>query len=353
MGKNMKSAYRLFERKRSGVFYIQNNSTGEQRSLGTKDKEVAKRLWESENHARKSPALNLELGKVYLRASDPAMMVRTWQVVMDELSSHGQESSQQRCKREMQSQAFSILKSKTLVETTSEDFKAVLKRGGNSANNFLRRLHNLALGNGWIASPIIPSKQWEKPAKTQKRAITFDEHSKIIAAEQNEERKRYYEMLWLIGSAQTDCSLLTAESNVNWQTRVLSYQRKKTGEWCFLQIGSTLEILLRKLPQQGFLFPKIATLSENDRAAEFYRRCRLLGIKGVSLHSYRYAWAERGFAAGYPERYAQAALGHSSRAVHHAYARAAKVVCPSLESNGQNVIPFFQGGVAEVERKVA
>ncbi len=83
MGKNMKSAFRLFKRNRSGVYYIQNNSTGEQRSLGTKDREAAKLLWECENNARKAPALNLELGKVYLRASDPAMATRTWEAAME------------------------------------------------------------------------------------------------------------------------------------------------------------------------------------------------------------------------------------------------------------------------------
>ena len=33
----------------------------------------------------------------------------------------------------------------------------------------------------------------------------------------------------------------------------------------------------------------------------------------------------------YPKRFAQAALGHSSRAVHEAYAAKALVVCPALD----------------------
>lgn len=53
---------------------------------------------------------------------------------------------------------------------------------------------------------------------------------------------------------------------------------------------------------------------------------------GVSLHSYRYAWAERAKQCGYPERFAQEALGHNSKAVHRAYARRAQVRLPSLES---------------------
>jgi hypothetical protein len=57
-----------------------------------------------------------------------------------------------------------------------------------------------------------------------------------------------------------------------------------------------------------------------------------LKIKGVTLHSYRYAWAERAKTCGYPERFAQEALGHNSKAVHRAYAKNAQVVIPTLES---------------------
>jgi integrase len=54
-------------------------------------------------------------------------------------------------------------------------------------------------------------------------------------------------------------------------------------------------------------------------------------IEGITLHSYRYAWAERAKTCGYPERFAQEALGHNSKAVHRAYARKAQVVIPTLE----------------------
>ena len=51
----------------------------------------------------------------------------------------------------------------------------------------------------------------------------------------------------------------------------------------------------------------------------------------MSLHSYRYAWAERAKSCGYPERFTQEALGHNSKAVHRAYAKKAQVIVPSLE----------------------
>ncbi len=99
-----------------------------------------------------------------------------------------------------------------------------------------------------------------------------------------------------------------------------------------LTIGNRLLEILKRLPSSGLLFPNISKSTSNDRSAEFRRRCKLLGIDGVSLHSYRHAWAQRAKSAGYPQRFAQAALGHSSRAVHEAYARDAVVICPPLEA---------------------
>ncbi len=64
---------------------------------------------------------------------------------------------------------------------------------------------------------------------------------------------------------------------------------------------------------------------------EFKQRCAGLEIKGVTLHSYRYAWAERALKCGYPERFAQQALGHDSKAVHHACSKHAEVTVPSLD----------------------
>jgi integrase len=63
----------------------------------------------------------------------------------------------------------------------------------------------------------------------------------------------------------------------------------------------------------------------------------------VSLHSYRYAWAERAKTAGYPERFAQMALGHNSKAVHRAYAKKAQVTLPPLEEYERKIVQFNPG----------
>ena len=89
------------------------------------------------------------------------------------------------------------------------------------------------------------------------------------------------------------------------------------------------------LPAEGLLFPYLASVRAGDRATEFSSRCRQLGIEGVTLHSYRYAWAERAKTAGMPERFAMENLGHNSKAVHRAYAKRALVKIPSLEDYEQ------------------
>ena len=96
-------------------------------------------------------------------------------------------------------------------------------------------------------------------------------------------------------------------------------------------VATAAETVLSHLPTTGALFPKLSTFTANDRASRFRRRCHKAGVTGVTLHCYRYAWAERAKVVGMPERFAQAALGHNSKAIHRAYAKKAIIVAPSLE----------------------
>lgn len=152
-------------------------------------------------------------------------------------------------------------------------------------------------------------------------------------------------MLYQTGAAQTDAANLTAD-DVDLKSGILVYRRQKLGphsEPCRLTIGKKLRDLLKCLPHSGDLFPNIKRTSAAERAGEFRRRCRVAGVAGVSLHSYRHAWAQRAKSCGYPQRFAQAALGHSSRAVHEAYAKGAMVVCPALdeyEGASEKIIQF-------------
>jgi integrase len=273
------------------------------------------------------------LARAYLVAHDPQMARRTWQDVMNEMATHGIPTTQERCARGFRSKAYDSIRAKPLAQTTAADLLAILHANGNCVGHYLRRLHNLAVDLGWLAWPILAKRAWPKIRSQQKRAITAKEHAAVIACEGNAERRAYYELLYETGAAQTDAANLRAE-NIDAKNGVLIYRRQKLGplsEPARLTIGKTLRRLLSTLPQSGYLFPRIQVESAQDRSAEFRRRCRITGICGVSLHSYRHFWAQRAKACGYPQRFAQAALGHGSRAVHEAYARGAEVVCPALD----------------------
>lgn len=328
----MQRKYRLY-RRCNGKFYWQENDSKRQGSLRTNEKREADRLLNAMNESQREPTLNLSLARAYLAAHDPQMAKRTWQAVMDEMATHGIATTQVRCARAFRSKAYEPIRTKPLLQTTAEDLLKVLHSNGNCVGHYLRRLHNLAVDLGWLPWPILVKRAWPKIRSEGKRAIVAEEHRAVVASEKNCERRAYYELLYETGAAQTDAANLTAE-NIDWPNRVLIYKRQKLGpfsEPARLMIGDKLAVLLKTLPSMGDLFPNIKRTSANHRAAEFRRRCRVAKIDGVSLHSYRHAWAERAKACGYPQRFAQAALGHTSRAVHEAYARRAIVVCPSLD----------------------
>jgi integrase len=205
-----------------------------------------------------------------------------------------------------------------------------------STNVFLRRLHNFCVDMNWLPWPLIPKRQWPAVKFKDKRAITLEEHQRIIAAEVNPERKSLYQLCWHLGASQGDIANLKGE-DLDWTNNTVSFTRKRTGVPVIVHLGGLALNLLNDLPSEGPLFPHLSRARAGDRATEFASRCRQLGIKGVTLHSYRYAWAERAKTAGYPERFAQEALGHNSKAVHRAYAKRALMKIPSLEDYEKHV----------------
>jgi integrase len=353
--KNVQLKYRMF-RRCNGVFYWQDNESAKQGTLRTPDRRDAERLLNAMNESHREPTLNLNLARAYLAAHDPKMAQRTWQAVMDEMATHGIPTTQRRCARGFRSKAYDPIRNKPLVQTTGEDLLTVIHANGNCVAHYLRRLHNLAFDLGWLPWPILAKRAWPKIRSQSKRAITAEEHAVVIASEKNSERRAYYELLYETGASQTDAANLTAE-DIDWRNGVLVYRRKKLGpfsEPCRLTIGKQLRSLFKSLPSSGNLFPNINNSSAEHRSAEFRRRCRVAGLNGVSLHSYRYSWAQRAKACGYPQRFAQEALGHNSQAVHEAYAKGALVILPALDdfeqARGKRSRFGFRNGHAEQQQ---
>src|SRR5208283_2823102 len=325
----MKLRYRLFLRRKS-VYYPFDDTTKTFTSLKTKDKSEANRLLMAINEAGKQPAMNLSLARVYLRHSDPLVTTRTWRNVLDEIIGLKTGPTQTRWKSAARDKAFDLMRDRVLIETQAEHLLAVLRSGTVSTNAFLRKVHSFAVDMNWLPATVIPRRQWPAIHYKEKRAVTLEEHQKIIAAEVNPERKALYQLCWHLGASQGDIASLKGE-DVDWQNNTVSFVRKKTGVPVIVHLGAEALNLFKDLPAEGVLFPYLSSVRANDRATEFRSRCRQLGISGVTLHSYRYAWAERAKTVGYPERFAQEALGHNSKAVHRAYAKRALMKIPSLE----------------------
>ena len=321
--------YRMFLR--GTVFWCQANETGKQETLRTKDRATAERLLHAKNEAHLQPIINLQIARAYLMVSDPAAATRTWQFVMDEIVKLKHEETKRRWLVAVKDKAFDGIRNLPLLETRAEHFLRAMEKGKVSTNIYLRRIHNQALGMNWLPVPVIPKRMWPSFRFKDKRAITLDEHKAIVAREQNPERRAFYQLAWHLGASQSDVAFLQAD-NIDWENKIISYERKKTAERAFVRFGDEVAKILRGLSEVGPLFPYLRTVRAGDRATEFKQRCVGLFIEGVSLHSYRYAWAERARTAGMPERFAQEALGHQSIAVHRAYAKRAKVVIPALET---------------------
>jgi integrase len=337
----MKNRYRVF-RRGWGTFYCEDLVTKKQTTLKTRDKDEAYRIVAAKNETEDAPAFSLHLARVYWRAGDPAAAKRTWQNVMDEIPKLKRDSTRVRWLTAIKDEALDSIRSLVVLETQAEHFLKALENGCVSTNLYLRRIHNFALDMNWLPWPVLPKRRWPTIKFKSKRAVTLAEHQAIVAREQNPERKAFYQLAWHLGASQSDIAFLEAE-NIDWENNVISFSRKKTGSISIMHFDDELAEIFRTLPQSGPLFPYLRSVRAGDRATEFHQRCVGLGIEGISLHSYRYAWAERAKTAGYPERFAQEALGHNSKAVHRAYARKARVELPALGEYERQRAKFQQG----------
>jgi len=332
---NMKHRYRLTRRgSRGGMFYCVDKTTGKRTSLETTDPDEARQLVEAKNQAERQPVLNLQIAKAYLAGTDNGLTTRTWREALENLTSTKQGANQSRWRIVAKDPALAPLLPRIIIETPGELLLKVMQAGTVSTNVYLRRLHNFCVDMNWLPWSLVPKRQWPEVKFKEKRAITLEEHQRIITAEVNPERKVFYQLCWQLGGSQGDIANLKGE-DVDWTNGTVSFRRQKTRVPVIVHLGKETLNLFKDLPAEGVLFPYLSSVRANDRATEFRSRCRQLGIEGVTLHSYRYAWAERAKVAGYPERFAQEALGHNSKAVHRAYAKRALMRIPSLEEYEQ------------------
>ena len=261
-----------------------------------------------------------------------------WDNIICTFASTGCASTVERKLREFSNKRWEKLRFTPLANTSGSDFLQLLNIGGTATSVYLKAIQAIALETGLITHPILPKKLWPKHTPKPRRAITEEEHRRLGSNTRRFYWRAFYEILWETGAAQSDAANLRIE-NTNLDDGIIAYQRLKTGVRAAQKISPKLIKLLKSLKKgrkSGFFTPFIQNMDSKDRATIFRRKCILLDIKGVTLHSYRYAWAERAFELGLPERLAMVALGHNSAAIHRAYSKNAKIVCPSLSEIAAN-----------------
>ncbi len=155
----MKLPYRLFK-KGNGYYFCEDRENGKQHSLRTKNEAEAVRLLNARNEAKLTPGFALHIAKAYLAAADPTVAKRKWRFVADELVQTKRGENAVRWQRALKDKALARILDLKLIETRAEHFLAAMKAGTVSTNVFLRRLHNFALGVGWVLAPVLPPKQW-------------------------------------------------------------------------------------------------------------------------------------------------------------------------------------------------
>lgn len=345
----MKNRFTIF--RRGTVWYYEDRKTGQQKSLNTRDPEEARKLVQAKNDAVNLPLMNINMAKAYLNAIDPKITTRTWADVMERFCCRSNPASKMRNERVVRTRPMQFLRDKKLIETTADDILTSINMGSTSTIIFLQTLHNDALGMGWIPQAILPRKLWPRTRKKERRAITLEQHKMICNSLSDPEWRLYLGLLWFTGASQTDAANLTS-ANIDWGRMALSYRRKKLEgreldlPAACIGIGKGLEEVLRQSPSNGPLFPGITKMNDRSRACFFWKLCKKFKFEHVSLHSYRYSFAERAKIAGIPARWAMSALGHNSKAVHDAYARNAQVVCPAID--GEHILRAQTANEGEV-----
>lgn len=312
-----------------GVYSSHDKMTGARRSLRTRDYAKAAELVNALNQEYADKQHAEALAHIFLEKAGRTLCKMTWAEAMEACWSREglRENTVNGLKRVFGGKCFAALRPMLICETYAEHFREVLKNGAPSTSKFLRTLQCFAIEQGWLHAPLLPNKVLRMKKQKDTKAITWEEHQRIVASEKRPEWKRYYTMCWLVGGGNTDMANLRVE-NFNKEIGVLTYIRKKTGNVCRLRFNGNIARLLELLPESGWLFPTIRLLHQKQRSSEFWRRVRTKKVNAphISLHGYRVSMAERLAKAGISLREAQNMLGHRSEAVAISYAKNAEII---------------------------
>ncbi|PTX99433.1 hypothetical protein DB346_16450 [Verrucomicrobia bacterium LW23] len=169
-----------------------------------------------------------------------------------------------------------------LSETTGEILLSLLRTFSHSGLSYARRWYNLAIDFGWIPMNLLPRRHWPKIRSAERRAITCEEHGKLLESVHGEDDwYDYFQALWWLGAAQTDLARLTAE-RVNLAANQILFKRTKIRHrgrgWTCAVMGPSLRAIIEKrmAGKQSYLFPALAVLKNSYRSTHPAQRAAQL-----------------------------------------------------------------------------
>ena len=292
----MKNRFILF--RRAGVFYYEDTTTGKQLSLRTKIESEAQTLLHAKNESVRQPALNLHIAKAYLAGTDSAMTTRTWPQAIDSLIGTKEGANQHRWRTAAKDKALLPLLPHVIIETPRRTVVARVESGHRFDQRLFAPVAQFLCGLELVAVALdsqaaMAGRQIQGEARYHPGGTPEDPRRRGEPG-----AEKLLSVVLALGRSQGDLASLKGE-DVNWTAGTVSFFRHKTGTPVMVHLGKESLNLLKDLPGEGVLFPYLSSVRANDRATEFKSRCRQLGIQGVTLHGYRYAWAERAKTAGF------------------------------------------------------
>ena len=210
------------------------------------------RLLHAKNEALRQPAINRQIARAYLTACDPLIATRTWQNVMDEIP---RPSGNTRTRWETAIKDQSLRpppRAWSSLETRAEHFLRVLERGG-GVHQFLPAAHSqLRPGHGLAAVAGAAQKRWPIVRFKAKRAITWEEHQKILAGrEHNPEWHGVLSAPLVPGRFPVGHRHLCAPRTSIGPTGPLPTPARKTGSLSLIRFGEAVAEILRSRLQAG------------------------------------------------------------------------------------------------------
>ena len=165
------------------MYYCVDKTTGKRTSLNTTNEDEARQIVEAKNNSERQPVLNLQIAKAYLAGSDNGINTRTWQHAIEALTNTKKDANKERWLRVVKDRALIPLLPQVIIETKGESLLKSLPVGTVSTNVYLRRLYNFCVDMNWLPWRLIPKRQWPAVRFKDKRAITWEEHCKIVGRE--------------------------------------------------------------------------------------------------------------------------------------------------------------------------